>query len=53
MLPYFEIVFAAVIKLRILRSSYHGSVEINLTGNHKDTGSIPGLTQWVKDPMLL
>ena len=25
----------------------------NLTRNHKVVGSIPGLTQWVKDPVLL
>ena len=33
-------------------SSYHGSVETNLTRIHKDTGLIPGLAQWVKDLVL-
>ena len=31
------------------RSSHHGSAETNLTGIHKDIGSIPGLNRWVKD----
>ena len=28
-----------------------GSVETNLTSNHKHTGLFPGLIQWVKDPV--
>jgi len=34
-------------------SSHHGSVETNLTSIHEDVGLIPGLAQWVKDPVLL
>ena len=30
-----------------------GSAEMNLTRIHKDSGSIPGLPQWVKDLALL
>ena len=33
-------------------SSHCGSVVINPASIHEDVGSIPGLTQWVKDPAL-
>ena len=36
-----------------VRSSPHGIVETNPTRNREVSGLIPGLAQWVKDPVLL
>ena len=40
------------LKIVLARSSHRGSAEMNLTSIHEDAGSIPGITQWVKDLAL-
>ena len=42
-----------VLRNKRLRSSHRGSAATHLTSIHEDIGSIPGLVQWVKDPVLL
>ena len=39
-------------KIQYPGSCRHGSAEMNLTSIHEDAGSIPDLTQWVKDLTL-
>ena len=33
-------------------NSYYGSVVMNPSSIHEDAGLIPGVAQWVKDPVL-
>ena len=59
MLPYYLIILSHCKVLRngkcilvVFKNSWsscHGIAEMNLTRNHEVEGSIPGLTQWVKD----
>ena len=39
-------------RYRTFGSSQCGSVVMSLTSNHENVGLIPGLDQWVKDPVL-
>ena len=40
-------------KTSLWGSSHRGSTVMNPTSIHEDTGLIPGLAQWVRDPVLL
>ena len=52
-LSAWELLYALSVALK-KRSFHHGSKWLkNLTSIHEDTGLIPGLAQWVKDPVLL
>ena len=48
-----QLYFNYKIKKQQNRSSHCGSAVMNPISNHEDMGSIPGLAQWVKDPMSL
>ena len=41
------------IKFKKILPEFAGSMEMNPTRNHDVSGLIPGLAQWVKDPVLL
>ena len=43
-------VTVCLLKINKEGSSRHGTAEMNPSRNHEVGGSIPGLTQWVKDP---
>ena len=48
-----ELPYAAPVALKYKIGSFRsGAAETNLARNHEVLGSIPGLTQWIKDLVL-
>ena len=45
-------IYKYLVQIITYKSSHCGSAVTNPTSIHEDVGSIPGLTQWVKDPAL-
>ena len=50
--PHYVQIPKTYLKISLHGSSHCGTVETNLTSIHEDVGSIPGLAQWVKDPVF-
>ena len=48
-----NITILSEIRKRKIRSSHRCSALMNPTSIYEDAGLIPGLAQWIKDPMLL